>query len=515
MVMEKLAPRHLGYGLYWMWTLLCFQSTAAFIPFGGGLETILDSSGDFFFCSLVATVLAHPFWAAVLALRPQLCRHAPWVGAVVTGLSIVAVGLVPATPLALVALGVISGVSSALLDVRWLQTMGALPETQSGRAICASLCVALLGYQPIALLGRASAALCITLIAVLPLASAAALGRCCAQGEGQLDKAQVRAAAHNARQIAGTLVWPVVGSLAFFFVEGCVQGITSAHTDFDLLHSVTLASELAATALMYLALRRSRRLEANKLYALVMALVSAGFLTLPIALNSGTEGGLFAAATLVSTGTMIIDVVVLCAIARAAFDWRAPGAIVGGVARGVTVGVMGVGHFVGVQFSEGLWSGNVDAVVFIVSITYLLILCCVLYFSHIRGAKDDIAAIEGAPAQAASEALPAKGANAHPGATPDAAATDEPSGEATGEEALFRRVEAVAFEHHLSRRETDVFALIARGRSVPYTAQALVLSENTVRSHVRRIYNKLGVHSKQELLNLVEHDGTPDSPAEP
>lgn len=67
-----------------------------------------------------------------------------------------------------------------------------------------------------------------------------------------------------------------------------------------------------------------------------------------------------------------------------------------------------------------------------------------------------------------------------------------------------QRIEALAFEYHLSRREADVFGLIARGRSIPYVAGALAISENTVRSHVRRIYDKFGVHSKQELLDLVE-----------
>ena len=44
---------------------------------------------------------------------------------------------------------------------------------------------------------------------------------------------------------------------------------------------------------------------------------------------------------------------------------------------------------------------------------------------------------------------------------------------------------------------------MARGRSLPYIAETLVLSENTIRSHTRRIYNKLGVHSKQEMLDLL------------
>ena len=58
-------------------------------------------------------------------------------------------------------------------------------------------------------------------------------------------------------------------------------------------------------------------------------------------------------------------------------------------------------------------------------------------------------------------------------------------------------------EFDLSERETEVALLIAQGRSKAYIAGALCLSENTVRTHSRRIYGKLDVHNKQELLDLV------------
>ncbi|MBS6941684.1 MAG: hypothetical protein KH142_09530, partial [Slackia piriformis] len=34
-----------------------------------------------------------------------------------------------------------------------------------------------------------------------------------------------------------------------------------------------------------------------------------------------------------------------------------------------------------------------------------------------------------------------------------------------------------------------------------------VLSTNTIRSHSKTLYAKLGVHSKQELIDLVEREG--------
>ena len=35
-------------------------------------------------------------------------------------------------------------------------------------------------------------------------------------------------------------------------------------------------------------------------------------------------------------------------------------------------------------------------------------------------------------------------------------------------------------------------------------AEELVISENTVRMHSKRIYAKLDIHKKQELLDLIE-----------
>lgn len=54
----------------------------------------------------------------------------------------------------------------------------------------------------------------------------------------------------------------------------------------------------------------------------------------------------------------------------------------------------------------------------------------------------------------------------------------------------------------LSSREAEVLQLILAGRDVPYIAAALYLSKNTVRTHVKSIYAKYGVHARQELIDL-------------
>ena len=71
-------------------------------------------------------------------------------------------------------------------------------------------------------------------------------------------------------------------------------------------------------------------------------------------------------------------------------------------------------------------------------------------------------------------------------------------------ESFEARCARIAADHGLSARESEIFSLLAQGRSQPYIRDMLYLSKNTVSTHTRHIYRKLDVHSKQELLDLLE-----------
>jgi DNA-binding CsgD family transcriptional regulator len=58
--------------------------------------------------------------------------------------------------------------------------------------------------------------------------------------------------------------------------------------------------------------------------------------------------------------------------------------------------------------------------------------------------------------------------------------------------------------NELSRRETDVMLLLLDRHTHPEIATILEISVDTVKSHVKAIHRKMGVHSKKELRTLVE-----------
>lgn len=129
--------------------------------------------------------------------------------------------------------------------------------------------------------------------------------------------------------------------------------------------------------------------------------------------------------------------------------------------------------------------------------------------ADVAGASDTVDAADGSrgPAQAGAVEMRAgtgsdaggvahapanAGASAPPGGVPDRIAA---------------QAQLLRTHYRLSARETEIMELIARGNTVARIAEMLVVSENTVRTHSKRIYAKLDIHKKQELIDLIDTFG--------
>ena len=64
--------------------------------------------------------------------------------------------------------------------------------------------------------------------------------------------------------------------------------------------------------------------------------------------------------------------------------------------------------------------------------------------------------------------------------------------------------EAIADRYLLSRRETEVMFLLAKGHNAAFIQDQLCISKSTAKTHINHIYRKLDIHTQQELLNMVE-----------
>lgn len=69
---------------------------------------------------------------------------------------------------------------------------------------------------------------------------------------------------------------------------------------------------------------------------------------------------------------------------------------------------------------------------------------------------------------------------------------------------LHAKVESIAQEYDLTSRQAEVLLCLAQGRNAGYIAQKFTISTHTAKSHIYNIYNKLNIHSQQELLDIVE-----------
>jgi DNA-binding CsgD family transcriptional regulator len=73
------------------------------------------------------------------------------------------------------------------------------------------------------------------------------------------------------------------------------------------------------------------------------------------------------------------------------------------------------------------------------------------------------------------------------------------------------RMDEVSAEHKLSPRQQEVMRLLLKGRDIRYIMNKFVISRATAKTHVYNLYKKLNIHSRSELLDLIEQAPPKDS----
>lgn len=72
------------------------------------------------------------------------------------------------------------------------------------------------------------------------------------------------------------------------------------------------------------------------------------------------------------------------------------------------------------------------------------------------------------------------------------------------QDAMRHSVEILGRQFLLSEREVDVLTLYALGFTQKKVAEELFITQSTAHAHIKRIYAKTGMHSRQEILDYIE-----------
>lgn len=492
----------LGYGLYRVLMDLAYSSTMS------GAQALTPLGGPDIAFALV-TVLSFALTAVPLAIlgirNPRLRLRGAGIAAIVAlGAINLGSGLgifddVPATVLP-VLLSVAYGVTSNVGNIAWLVSFAELGPKRCllllvSSILLGSLGTLALGFLPsgplvyaLSLVSAASAALFWSLDKTTVGSQAVASPQAASDNDGLPDApATPREAWHRIGKLFGELWGPLVIYASLTILSGFVSSFFSSAGDVLAGYITSIAASLLVAVLAFVA---KRTIDLRKTFRAVFPCIGLLLIGLPFL---GPVYSTVFCSTLQFLSS-VVNVSFLFLLLETARMRNAPKvaavALVMFVTRLGLFASMAAGNILG---SHSALDSLVKTFVMTAVSLYFLSMALMMLSRHRNARNED-----------ASAPLPA---DVDPVATEPA--TEPPTEPNPGqalhiEDALEVRSYEIAKRYHLSPREREVALLIAHGRTAAYIGSQLMLSTNTVRGYVQELYAKIGVHSKQELIDLFQ-----------
>ncbi len=282
---------------------------------------------------------------------------------------------------------------------------------------------------------------------------------------------------------------PVLGTAILCFMGGLMLQI-SGQQDIPLgeFQQTSLWASAAAIACLFVpALVVRKPLNLSRVYSVALPLSAAGFLLLPLIWNAA--GGIVNA--FAQVGAMVAALILWCMLTDGARRTHTSPTLLFSLALIVTNAAMLAGTLLGAAQAQNIRPGDVALTAVALVSVYLLLIAAIVLFRNREGGG----AVQ-APARSGGESAPSI----------EVAPTPE--------EVLTVRCASLAEQYGLTPRERDIFPLLAQGHTMPAISERLFVSENTVKSHAKRIYQKLGIHARAELIDLVNRAGDEDAARE-
>ena len=275
----------------------------------------------------------------------------------------------------------------------------------------------------------------------------------------------------------------VVVALRSMLVEVSPIDVTLDNTRLVMLLRMAMALVFAAAAIGV----EGERFDFGKIYSVIMAAVVALIAFCPIV--GVTHLGWSALVTFLSA---VFEFVLWCILAFVVYQRHISAVLVFGFGYGAFMAGSGAGWLAGVHvFPQIAATGN--SIVLYLVLAFAVLACAFVLFSEKE--FDRLFKPEGEGEASLDDLL----GDELPGMRPDDADAH------TNKKGRFGlAIDALADQAGLSRREKDVLRCLAMGYDAGAAAKRLQVSWNTVRTHTRNVYAKLDIHSRQELIDLVD-----------
>ncbi len=493
-------PVAIGFGFFFAWQL-ALVSLLFPASFGLVFSPLVCQS---FSCCLVSAVAV---WAFVSNAGAFSARGLRWVAAASVACGsvaavLVALGVAKGAPWSYVAAAVI-GCAVAVMFYAWANVVSGLDDAQRIGTVVAGLAVSSLLTLAV---GACSGVALFAAVAVLGLCSFLGFAVANARDSQQaaVQPLMFRPASSNHFKLLFLAI------VLYAFVFGSVSGTTAEQASelTTRVFNVDMGKATLVIAVVLLAVlaavRRPIRLQA---VGRVLTPVLAVLFLLHILLQGSGNGWLPVLTLGFWQFVQLFVLLLLIALAQSGYaslsfvfplGWSL-------VSLGFALGAL-FGQAVGGLFGMEMTAvQGVTVVLVIVAVLASSVLAAARYPSDAAGGPSD------APAGPTCGAPSAGGGGARPAARPDDAAAPVPaspagaaSGAPFGADPIAGACATLVRRHGLSAREAEVLDLLARGNTRVSIADKLCISENTVRVHVKNIYAKLYIHSKQQLIDMVD-----------
>ena len=464
--------RFMGMGLLIAW-LCCTHLPGLFVA-GAGLETGAGAAADTLVDYLMRVGDIGTFVVVALLgtrLGPISRYRLPCAGLVIACALITAalpyLAHMGAPAWLLGALSIVAGAGGAVLFLLWAEVYCQLGPTRSvlyGAGAC------LLAGVVALLVANLSTDVSRLAIGALPLGAGLLAIMSLSHLPGEHSGVRDASASGTVRY---PVPWKIILLMACAgFVSGFAGSLLVSADGIGAVHRIA-ATALFGALLLALFVARRGSFDVRLFAWIALPVALASFVAIPVL---GTVAGM-AVSFLVKFSYVAFALFVLLVLANMVWRHDIPSARVFAFARASSEGAM----FAGILLRRALQaSGALDnqATMWLITILGLVgIVGCVVLWHSERSVTADWGAMGVDPASGLH--------------VPSA------------RETLLARCDELAGAHGLTPRESEVLALLAQGREPAQVEQELFLSHNTLKTHLRHLYAKLDVHTREELVAAV------------